>query len=112
MAESLKTLSRAVPGLGGANAAITAYTVPTSTQTVISSIIVANTAATAATYRLFAVGPGAAVALGTALFYDVPLAGNSSAVLQVGITLAAGEGIAVASSTTTVTFTMFGQEIR
>ena len=87
------------------------YAVPASSSTVVSSIVVANRGATAATYRL-AVKPTAATTLATNHYiaYDVTIAANDSAALTLGITLAATNAIRTYASNTNLTFTAFGSE--
>ena len=87
------------------------YAVPASSSTVVSSIVVANRGATAATYRL-AVKPTAATTLATNHYiaYDVSIAANDSVALTLGITLAATNAIRTYASNTNLTFTAFGSE--
>jgi len=87
------------------------YAVPASSSTVVSSIVVANRGATAATYRL-AVKPTAATTLATNhyLAYDVTVAANDSVALTLGITLAATNAIRTYASNANLTFTAFGTE--
>ena len=87
------------------------YAVPASSSTVVSSIVIANRGATAATYRL-AVKPTAATTLATNhyLAYDVSLAANDSVALTLGVTLAATNAIRTYASNTNLTFTAFGSE--
>jgi len=87
------------------------YTVPASSSAVISTIVVANRGATAATYRL-AVKPTAATTLATNHYiaYDVSIAANDSTALTLGITLAATNAIRTYASNTNLTFSAFGSE--
>lgn len=88
------------------------YTVASSTQAVISSIVVANRTSSAATYRISAASAGAALADNQYLAYDVTVGGSDSTVLTLGITLNAADKIRVyASSNNGLTFTAFGSEI-
>jgi glucose-6-phosphate dehydrogenase assembly protein OpcA len=101
--------------LGQANPAATTltslYVVPASTQTVISTITVANQAATAATYRIAVRVAGASIASAQYLAYDVSLPANASDTLTLGITVGATDVISVYSSTATMSFNAFGSEI-
>jgi hypothetical protein len=101
--------------LGQANPAATTltslYIVPASTQTVISTITVANQAATAATYRIAVRVAGASIASAQYLAYDVSLPANASDTLTLGITVGATDVISVYSSTATMSFNAFGSEI-
>ena len=87
------------------------YAVPASSSTVVSSIVIANRGATAATYRL-ADKPTAATTLATNhyLAYDISIAANDSVALTLGITLAATNAIRTYASNANLTFTAFGSE--
>lgn len=108
MPERLAVLGQSAPAAATDTAA---YTVPAATQAVVSSIIVANTSATAATYRVHVRVAGAATAPGNAIFYDVALPAYSTQVLQLGLALAATTVVQVRASVAGVTFTLTGQEI-
>jgi hypothetical protein len=112
MPERLALLGQLRPT--AANTAAAAYTVPTTTpptQAVVSSVIVANTTGSDATFRLFAT-TGTTYDQSTALFYDVNVPGRGSAALSLGVTLAAGSKIGVSSGVASaLTFTIFGQEV-
>jgi hypothetical protein len=88
------------------------YATPASSAAVVSSIVIANRASSARTYRL-AVKPATGTTLATEhyLAYDVPLAANDSVALTLGITLAAGNVIVTYASTADLTFTAFGSEL-
>jgi hypothetical protein len=86
------------------------YTAPASTQTVVSTLVIANQAASAATYRIGIRVAGAAVALHQYIAYDVSIAANDSTALTLGITLGAADQVFVYASAATLTFTMFGNE--
>lgn len=101
--------------LGQSNpAAITAtslYTVPASTQAVVSTIVVANLAATSATFRIACRVNGATLANSQYIAYDVSVGANDSTALTLGVTLGAADVITVYASTANLTFTAFGSEI-
>jgi glucose-6-phosphate dehydrogenase assembly protein OpcA len=89
----------------------TLYTVPTSTEAVISSIIVANRATTAATYRI-AIRPNAAtLANQHYIAFDVTVGGSDSTTLTLGLTLDAADVITVRASSANLSFSAFGSEI-
>ena len=95
-----------------ATTATTAYTCPSATQTVISTIVVANRAASAGTYRISLRPNGATQANEHYLAYDVAIAANDTTALTLGITLAAGNSLNVyASAGSSLTFQAFGSEI-
>jgi hypothetical protein len=93
-----------------AAAATTLYTVPAAKTAVISTLVVANLSATAATYRIAVRPGGATLANSQYIAYDVALSGNDSTALTIGITLAATDVVTVYASTANVTFTAFGDE--
>jgi hypothetical protein len=87
------------------------YTVPSSTQTVISTIVVANRASSDATYRI-AVRPNAAtLANQHYVAYDVTVGASDSTNLTLGITVDAADVITVYASTANLSFNIFGTEI-
>ncbi len=89
------------------------YTVPASTEAVVSTLVVCNRSASARTYRI-SVKPTAATAIADEhyLAYDVAIAANDSTALTLGVTLAATNSIRVyASAASSLTFTAFGSEI-
>jgi len=109
MATTYKVLGQAAPA-DTANADL--YTVPASTEAVISTIVVSNVTATDATCRIFVRVGGAAAAAGNALVYDGSVTANDFTAVTVGITLAATDVITVQSGTAdALTFQAFGSEI-
>lgn len=88
------------------------YTVPASTQTVVSTISVTNDTTASATFRIYVRVAGAAASATNTLFFDTPLAGNTSAFFTVGLTLGAGDILTVRSGTANaLTFQAFGSEV-
>tara|TARA_R110000868_G_scaffold41151_1_gene141012 strand:- start:19 stop:348 length:330 start_codon:yes stop_codon:yes gene_type:complete len=108
MATSYKVLGQVNPG---ATTATTLYTVPSSTQTVVSTISVANQAASAATFRIAIRPAGETLDPKHYIAYDSTVAANDSTMITVGVTLATTDVITVYASTTTVSFNAFGSEI-
>jgi len=88
------------------------YATPSSSAAVVSTIVIANRAATAKTYRI-AVKPATGTTLANEhyLAYDVTIAANDSTALTLGITLAAGNVIVTYASSADLTFTAFGSEL-
>ena len=84
-----------VQGSAAVGTYVTLYTVPSSTEGIISSITICNTAAAAATFRI---GIDA-------------IAANDTIALTLGIALAASKVIRVSSSANTLTFIAFVSEI-
>jgi hypothetical protein len=93
-----------------ATTAETLYTVPSATETVVSTIVVANRAAGARTYRIAVRPNGATLANSHYLAFDVAIAANDSTALTLGITIDAGDIITVYASAADLTFSAFGSE--
>jgi glucose-6-phosphate dehydrogenase assembly protein OpcA len=108
MATTYKVLGQANPS---ATTATTLYTVPAATQTVVSTIVVSNQAATAATFRISVRPAGGAQTAAMYLAYDVTVGANDSTALTLGITLGATDVITVYGSSATLSFNAFGSEI-
>jgi hypothetical protein len=89
----------------------TLYTVPASTETVISSLIVANRATASATYRIAIRPNGATLATLHYIAFDVTVGAGDSTTLTLGLTLDATDIITVRASTADLTFSVYGSEI-
>jgi glucose-6-phosphate dehydrogenase assembly protein OpcA len=89
----------------------TLYTVPAATEAVVSSIVIANLAASAATFRIAIRPNGASIANSQYIAYDITVGASDSTVLTLGLTLDATDVLSVYASTATVTFSAFGSEI-
>lgn len=87
------------------------YTVPSSTQTVISTIVVANRAATSATYRIAVRPNGATIANQHYIAYDVLVGASDSTTITLGITIDAADVITVYASNANLSFNVFGCEL-
>jgi len=109
MPTNYKILGQASPS---ATTATTLYTVPSSTQAVVSSITVCNRDSGAATYRL-AIKAAADGSVGTQSYivYDATIPANTTTAYTLGVTLGAGDLVSVYASTGTVTFHAYGSEI-
>ena len=108
MATTYKVLGQSNPS---ATTATTLYTVPSATQTVVSTVTICNQAATAATYRIAVRVAGATLSASQYIAYDVSLPANASDTLTLGLTLNATDVITVYASTATMSFAAFGSEI-
>jgi hypothetical protein len=108
MASIYKVLGQSAPA---ATTATNVYTVPAATEAVVSTIVVANRAATAASFRLSVRPGGASQANQHYVAYDVPIAANDSTTLTLGITLAATDVVTVYGSTANLSWNVFGTEI-
>jgi glucose-6-phosphate dehydrogenase assembly protein OpcA len=108
MATTYKVLAQSAPS---ATTATNAYTVPSSTSAVVSTIVVANRAASPATYRIAVRPGGATLANQHYIAYDVTVGASDSTTLTLGITLATTDVVTVYASTANLSFNVFGSEI-
>jgi glucose-6-phosphate dehydrogenase assembly protein OpcA len=108
MATTYKVLAQSAPS---ATTATDIYTVPSSTATIVSSIVVANRATTAASYRIAIRPNGASLANQHYIAYDVNVAGGDSTTLTIGVTMDAADVVTVYASTANLSFNIFGSEI-
>lgn len=108
MPTTYKVLGQSNPS---ATTATTLYTVPSATQAVVSTIVIANLAATSATFRIAVRVAGATLANSQYVAYDVTVGASDSTALTLGITLGATDVVTVYASTANLTFTAFGSEI-
>jgi hypothetical protein len=94
----------------GAAADATLITVAASTDAVVSSIVVAETAAGATTFRICVdAAGGTTTVVGKAVAWEVAIPANGVVTLTLGITLEAAGTIVVRSASGSCTFTAFGQ---
>jgi hypothetical protein len=109
MPTTYKVLGQSAPS---AATATTLYTVPAATQTIISTINVVNTAASAADVIRIAVRPdGAVLANQHYIVYGVSLSAGATFTYTGGITIDATDVITVYSTNGTSSFNAFGSEI-
>ena len=108
MPTNYKVLGQSNPA---ATTAVALYTVPAATQTIVSTVVVTNQAATAGTYRIAVRVAGATLAANQYIAYDVSLPANASDTLTLGVTLGATDVITVYASTATFSFNAFGSEL-
>jgi hypothetical protein len=108
MPTTYKVLGQSNPS---ATTLTTLYTVPAATNAVISSITIANLAATSATFRIAVRVAGASIANSQYIAYDITLGASDTTVLTMGVTMNATDVLSVYASSATVTFTAFGSEI-
>ena len=107
MATTYKVLGQSNPS---AASDTTLYTVPSSTSTVVSTIVVANLG-TSGTYRIAIRPAGESIANKHYIIYDGALNANDTITWTLGITLAATDVITVWASNTSFAFSAFGSEI-
>jgi glucose-6-phosphate dehydrogenase assembly protein OpcA len=89
----------------------TLYTVPASTQTVVSTISVANLTSGELSFRIAIRPAGETLAAKHYIAYDAKIAGNDTIFITVGATLGAGDVITVYESAADISFNAFGSEI-
>lgn len=88
------------------------YTVPSATETVISTLILANRTGTATTFRIALRPDGNAISNQHYIAYDVPLAANDSTTLTLGLTLDAADVVSVqAGDANAISVNISGTEI-
>lgn len=108
MATTYKVLGQSAPS---ATTNTDVYTVPAATTAVLSTIVVANRAATSATYRIAVRPDGAALANQHYIAYDVTVGASDSTTITLGITMDATDVLTVYASTANLSFNVFGSEI-
>ena len=108
MADTYKILGQSNPA---AATSTDAYTVPSSTSAVISTIVVCNRSGTYTTFRISVAVAGAALSNEQYLAYDVNIAGNQTVILPLGITLATTDKVRVYATLATLSFNIFGDQI-
>jgi hypothetical protein len=90
----------------------TLYTVPASTEAIVSEITICNIGASQHTFRLAHVdGAIADVANEDYKYYDATINANSSLILNIGLSMAATETLLVRASHADVVFSCSGIEI-
>lgn len=87
----------------------TLYTVPSSKESVVSSLVVCNRGAKT-TFRIAVRPAGAAISNEHYLAYDHDALGNSTTTFVIGMTLATTDVVSVYNTLATCSFTLFGSE--
>lgn len=106
MPDVLKVLAQVAPP---PNTLTDAYAVPGATQAVVARVSVANRGASRATYRLSIAVAGAADDVKQYTDFDIPIDGNTSHRVDMG-GLGAADVVRVYSSSSLLSFTVFGME--
>lgn len=107
MTTTYKVLGQSNPA---ATTDTTLYTVPAATQTVVSTITVANLG-TSGTFRIAIRPDGASIANEHYIAYETSLNANDTITFTIGVTLDATDVITVRASNTSFAFQAFGSEI-
>jgi hypothetical protein len=94
----------------GSVATASLYTSPAATQTVVSSLVVANRSTSNSTYFIAVVPSGSTLGVEDWVAFNVPISGSDSTALTLGITLGAGDQVQV-SGLATGSFNLFGSQI-
>ena len=87
------------------------YTVPSATQTVVSTITVCNRSGSIDIFNIAVRPAGASIANQHYVFFGEPIGSNSSVILTIGMTIAATDIITVRSLNGSTSFNAFGSEI-
>jgi hypothetical protein len=89
----------------------TAYTVPSSTQAVVSTITATNRSGNVDRIRMAVRPAGETLATKHYISFDEPVGGNVTVGYTIGISLATTDVISVYSANGTTSFNIFGSEI-
>lgn len=109
MATSYKILGQVEP-TDTSNADL--YTVPSDTEAIISTLIVSNSTAGEAAFRIFVREDGATASTANAIAYDTVIGANTQVAFTLGLTLSATDIITVRSSSgNALAFSAFGSEL-
>ena len=108
MANTYKVLGQSAPS---ATTDTDVYTVPSATEAVISTVVIANRSASDATYRIAVRPDGATIANEHYVAYDITVGAGDSTALTLGITMNAADVLTVQASTADLSFSVFGSEI-
>lgn len=108
MAATYSVLGQAAPS---AATDTDVYEVPSATQAVVSTVVIANRSSSAGTYRIAVRAGGASISNEHYLAYDTPIDGNDSTTLTIGITLGAADVITAYCSSADMSINVFGSEI-
>jgi hypothetical protein len=108
LAATYKVLGQVNPS---ATTATTAYTVPSATETVISTITICNLGPAPTSYRIAVRPNGASLANEHYIAYDASIAPQETQTLTIGITLDATDVVTVFAGTANLAFNLFGSEI-
>lgn len=108
MAQNYKILGQLSPS---ATTLTDIYTVPASTSSIISSMIICNRSATPTAFRISVAFEGDANDVKQYLYYDTPIAGNDTFAATLGLSLSETDVIRVYATLATLSFNVSGVEI-
>jgi hypothetical protein len=108
MPDTIKILGQQAPS---ATTETTLYTVPASTSTVISTILVCNRGGSSTTFRISTSASGGATANKDYIYYDLPIGSNDTFVATMGVSLATTDVVRVYAGSANLSFSAYGVEI-
>jgi hypothetical protein len=108
MAITYKVLAQSAPS---ATTNTDVYTVGSGKQATVSTITIANRAASSATYRIAIRVAGSALSNEEYIAYDATVPANDTIALTLGVTLGAADVVTVYASTANLSINLFGAEI-
>jgi hypothetical protein len=108
VASTYKVLGQSAPA---ATTLTTLYTVPSATETVVSTIAVCNRSGSAGTYRIAVRPAGASISNEHYVVFGATVAASDSILLTLGLTLSATDVLSVFASSADMSFSAFGSEI-
>lgn len=108
MATTYKVLGQITPS---AASATTLYTVPSATQTVVSTLIACNQDSAVCSIRVAIRPDGASIESKHYLVYEATLAARQTITFTLGITADASDVLTVQSSNAVTSFNAFGSEV-
>jgi hypothetical protein len=89
----------------------TLYTVPSATESIISTLTVCNRGTASASYRIAVRPDGTALGNNHYIAYDATIPANDTIALTLGLSLNAADIVATYASNANLTFSAFGCEI-
>ena len=107
----MPTTYKVLGQLSSTTSAVSLYTCPSATQTIVSSIVISNREAAENTFRIILRPNNETLADKHYLAYDTPIAANDVVALTLGITMDAADQLYVLGSDTNLSFQAFGSEI-
>lgn len=111
MADQIKVLGQVSDAATGVPANLfTLYTVPSGTQTTISSLVVCHTGSGGTTFTVAVRVKGAPLDKKQCIFGGTTISGNATKIYVMGMTLSDGDIISVSAGADDVTFNLFGVE--
>lgn len=108
MATTYKVLGQITPS---AASATTLYTVPSATQTVVSTLIACNQDSAVCSIRVAIRPDGASIESKHYLVYEATLAARQTITFTLGITADSSDVLTVQSSNAVTSFNAFGSEV-